>query len=465
MNDLDIRLRADGERWRAAQPPPPRPSASVDTRGGERRRLLPLLAAAVTVTVLAGVVAVLAQVQRSGPRWQAGAAPAGFVAHVFGPVEEPDAPDCYRGLFAVAANPRGGAYVSEDPCGPGAGDERPPRTFPPFRVDVLQPDGHVRVVSTPGSASASRGAMQVRVAGPDGTLYAYGGPHAQLFTWGPRAGWKPISAPQSDGLTSHTGDGGPLREATLEPVGGAAFGPDGSLYLAEPYAVRRVDPSGTITTVAGTNAQDPGSTGYWGGRGRYGADSGPPVTAPSRADTTPLPWLRGIAVDADGTLWLVGTTTIYTVRRGILRLELSPKFGRTTTAGRILPFGPRVGRGWECCYGGALNGAALSPDGSSLYVLDRGTRRLLRLDLRRRTLGLVAGQPVTSAQPLPSDDGRGQFGPSGRRLVRATDVVLPGGGDGVPPSSIAFTADGDLLINAGTRGLLRLGKPETLPAR
>ena len=49
------------------------------------------------------------------------------------------------------------------------------------------------------------------------------------------------------------GDGGPAADALLDTPSGLAVGLDGSLFIADPalHRVRRIDPSGTITTVAG----------------------------------------------------------------------------------------------------------------------------------------------------------------------------------------------------------------------
>ena len=54
--------------------------------------------------------------------------------------------------------------------------------------------------------------------------------------------------------TQPCGDGGPATQALLGTPAGLAVGLDGSLYIADPalHRVRRIDPSGTITTVAGT---------------------------------------------------------------------------------------------------------------------------------------------------------------------------------------------------------------------
>ena len=53
------------------------------------------------------------------------------------------------------------------------------------------------------------------------------------------------------GVSGVTGDGGPATAAEIQSSW-VATGPDGRLYIAEPLSVRVIDGSGTITTVAGT---------------------------------------------------------------------------------------------------------------------------------------------------------------------------------------------------------------------
>ena len=63
--------------------------------------------------------------------------------------------------------------------------------------------------------------------------------------------------------TQACGDGGPATRRCWTPRAGLAVGLDGSLYIADPglLRVRRIDPGGTITTVAG---QRPGVRGAHG---------------------------------------------------------------------------------------------------------------------------------------------------------------------------------------------------------
>ncbi len=51
--------------------------------------------------------------------------------------------------------------------------------------------------------------------------------------------------------TGHSGDGGPATAAKLSYVSGIAFDTSGNLYIADCFYIRKVNPSGTITTIAG----------------------------------------------------------------------------------------------------------------------------------------------------------------------------------------------------------------------
>ena len=62
------------------------------------------------------------------------------------------------------------------------------------------------------------------------------------------------SGPAGVNMGSFSGDGGPATKATLDDPWGVAFDRQGNMYIGERLndRVRRVDPSGVITTVAGT---------------------------------------------------------------------------------------------------------------------------------------------------------------------------------------------------------------------
>jgi uncharacterized protein (TIGR03437 family) len=84
------------------------------------------------------------------------------------------------------------------------------------------------------------------------------------------------------------GDGGPASAAQLASPSGVAVDQAGNLYIADNGRIRKVSSSGTITTVAGN-----GSVGFSG-------DGGPALSAQ-------ISYVGGIAVDAAGDLFLADT--------------------------------------------------------------------------------------------------------------------------------------------------------------
>ena len=56
------------------------------------------------------------------------------------------------------------------------------------------------------------------------------------------------------GQAGYSGDGGLATEAQIKGPFGVLKGPDGGLYICDTYnhVIRRMDPNGNITTVAGT---------------------------------------------------------------------------------------------------------------------------------------------------------------------------------------------------------------------
>jgi RHS repeat-associated protein len=174
-----------------------------------------------------------------------------------------------------------------------------------YRVRRVGPDGIIHTVAGNGSQDFSGdGGPATKAAlwfpsgltlGPDGSLYI--SENQRVRRVGPDGIISTVAGSASNGFA---GDDGPATQAQLSYPGGVAFGPDGSLYIADTSnnRIRRVDPNGTINTVVGG-----GSYGFGQGHG----DSGP-------ASKAELALPHGIAFGPDGSLYIADYND-YLVRR------------------------------------------------------------------------------------------------------------------------------------------------------
>lgn len=158
------------------------------------------------------------------------------------------------------------------------------------------------------------------------------------------------------------GDGGPATLARLYQPYDVAVGPDGSLYIADPFStrLRRVGPDGIITTVAGN------------GNAGFSGDGGPATEA----------WLQpaAIAVAPDGSLYIADFNN--RIRR------VGPDGIITTVAGNgTFGFSGDGGPATQAPLSSPL-GIALAPDGN-LYFADQGNQRIRRVASATPGLGLA----------------------------------------------------------------------------
>jgi serine/threonine protein kinase len=153
------------------------------------------------------------------------------------------------------------------------------------------------------------------------------------------------------------GDGGPALNAPLSNPSGMAFGPDGSLYIADTghHRIRRIDPSGKITTVAGI------------GTGALSGDDGPAAAAELNEPS-------GVAVTSTGVVYIADTMN-HRIRR------IDPATGIITSIA-----GKGNGPGYDGDGGQGVRAmlafprdVALGSDGS-LYITEVPRIRRLRLD-------------------------------------------------------------------------------------
>ena len=89
------------------------------------------------------------------------------------------------------------------------------------------------------------------------------------------------------GEAGHSGDGGPATSAKLTEPDQMTFDDRGNLYFVDYTSVRKIDPSGTITTVAGT------------GRLGFSGDGGPAIEARFEANA--------LALDRAGKMYISDT--------------------------------------------------------------------------------------------------------------------------------------------------------------
>ena len=163
-----------------------------------------------------------------------------------------------------------------------------------------------------------------------------------------------LTAEVGSGVPGSSGDGGPASEAQIGRVTGLAVGPANELYIADFLSIRKVDSSGTITTVAGT-ARRPGFSG----------DGGPAADAL-------LGGVFGLATDSAGNLFLADV-----INRRVRKIDTAGVI--TTVAGSGEPgVGGDGGPATEAQLG-AASGLAVDAAGN-LYIADVEHHRVRRVD-------------------------------------------------------------------------------------
>ena len=222
------------------------------------------------------------------------------------------------------------------------------------------------------------------------------------------------------GIPGYSGDGGPATSAQLSSPGGLAIDAAGNVYISDSgnRRIRKVTPSGVITTVAGN------------GGFAFGGDGGPATSAQ-------LSYPRGLAIDSVGNLYISDSTRLRKVSSdGVI----------STVTGLTSSPGTNAFSFW---------GLAVNESGD-VYVADNTNSRVLKVT-PNGAISTVAGN---GSQGFSGDGGPA----TSAQLSRPVDVAFDQAGNlyiadiGTPrvrkvtPAGVmsTFAGGGPLGLNNGT---------------
>ncbi|MCX5745017.1 MAG: hypothetical protein NT062_21230 [Proteobacteria bacterium] len=202
----------------------------------------------------------------------------------------------------------------------------------------------------------------------------------------------------------NTGDGGPATAARLTTPARIAIA-GGVLVVADAdtQSVRRIDATGTITTIAGT------------GTGGYGGDGGPAIAAQLAAP-------QGVALDPMGGVYIADTQN-FRVRR----IDAAGAMSTVAGTGEF----DDVGDGGVATAGSLLypRGIAIDPVTETVYIADTDHHRIRKV-APDGTISTVAGNGMVGTG--------GDGGPATAAQVSS-------------PIAVAIAANGELFIAEPTR--------------
>ena len=176
----------------------------------------------------------------------------------------------------------------------------------------------------------------------------------------------------------YSGDGGSATSAAFDQPRATTAGPDGTVYIADTFnhRIRRVDPGGAVTTLAGT------------GQAAFSGDGGP-------ASGATLHWPHGVAVDPAGAALYIADAANHRIRRVDLASGVITTVAGGATAGWAGDGGPATAAQLQ-----DPKAVWAAPSGD-LYIADSGNERIRRVD-PSGTISTIAG---TGVQGYSGDGG------------------------------------------------------------
>jgi RHS repeat-associated protein len=300
----------------------------------------------------------------------------------------------FRSPRSLATGPDGSVYVAD---------------FDNHCVRRIDPEGIIRTVAGTGVSGFSGDGGPAELArlywpcgidvASDGTLYIADFGNGRVRKVDPRG---TIATLAGNGTFGFSGDGGPATNAALS-LGAVAARDDGTVFLADAstHRIRRVGPDGIISTVAGTGSAD------WTG------DGGPAIDA---------------AVRLGGDMEIGPNGELYFVQNG----PGGDAVRRLANDGRIYKVAGNPWSGIEGDGGPATNAAFDILEGigfdlsGNLYIADRYSGRI-RMVGTDGIIDTVAGSGASGYMDAAvTPDGRIFVADDYRRSVRTVEAPMPG---------------------------------------
>lgn len=235
-----------------------------------------------------------------------------------------------------------------------------------------------------------------------------------------------------NGEFEFSGDGGLATSASFSNLLGVAVGPDESIYITDENRIRRIDPNGTVSTIAGN------------GQAGYSGDGG-------FATNASLNHPSGIAFGSDGNLYIADTANhrIRRIRKDGIIETVAGNGESQTNNGYMDPetAGSYSGDGGAATNAGLSSptAVAVAPDGT-LYISDTGNNLIRRVG-PDGVIHNFAGVALDREAPEFYDE-HSDIGDN----APAVDARLN------KPYGIAIGADGSLYIaDAGNHRIRRVG--------